>query len=161
MEPTEPNVSDFHFCHFDRWLQSDGLLCPSLIVTNKQANKQNKNTMSRRQGGRVVRALDLDFFGVAPILDCTQTLFYFSHPSSGKHRRAREWAPTIAWDHALSLLSLFPLEPKKQRSKKIIIITPDLRLYAHHYPYALEVNKSPAVYFLSRALDGLWRENRG
>ena len=29
------------------------------------------------------------------------------------------------------------------------------------YPFALAVNKSPAVYFLSRALDGLWRENRG
>ena len=29
------------------------------------------------------------------------------------------------------------------------------------YPFALAVNKSAAVYFLSRALDGLWRENRG
>ena len=134
----------------------------SLWQTNKQTNK----TKIRWAGGRVAEWLgrwtcSMDFFGVAPILDCTQTLFYFSYPSSGKLRRAREWAPTIAWDHALSLLSLFPLEPKKQRSKKIIIITPDLRLYAHHYPYALEVNKSPAVYFLSRALDGLWRENRG
>ena len=105
VEPTEPNVSDFHFCHFDRWLQNDGLLCPSLIVTNRQANKQNKNTMSRRQRGRAVRALDLqfggpelksrhdcqlDFLGVAPILACTQTLFYFSYRSFGKHRRARE-----------------------------------------------------------------------
>ena len=51
MEPTEPNVSDFHFCHFDRWLQNDGLLCPSLIVTNKQANKQNKNTMTGADPG--------------------------------------------------------------------------------------------------------------
>ena len=31
----------------------------------------------------------------------------------------------------------------------------------HHYPLALVVNKSPAVYILSPALDGLWRENRG
>ena len=29
------------------------------------------------------------------------------------------------------------------------------------YPLALAVNKSPAVYILSPALDGLWRENRG
>ena len=28
-------------------------------------------------------------------------------------------------------------------------------------PFALAVNKSPAVYLLSRALEGLWRENRG
>ena len=61
--------------------------------------------MSRKQRGRAVRALDLqfggpelksrhdrwlDFFGVAPILACTQTLFYFSYRSFGKHRRARE-----------------------------------------------------------------------
>ena len=31
----------------------------------------------------------------------------------------------------------------------------------HPYPFALAVNKSPAVYLLSRALEGLWRENRG
>ena len=31
----------------------------------------------------------------------------------------------------------------------------------HDYPFALAVNKSPAVYILSPALDGLWRENRG
>ena len=33
----------------------------------------------------------------------------------------------------------------------------------HPYPLALAVNKSPAggFNFLSRALDGLWRENRG
>ena len=29
-----------------------------------------------------------------------------------------------------------------------------------HYPLALAVNKSPSVYILSPALDGLWRENR-
>ena len=29
------------------------------------------------------------------------------------------------------------------------------------HPFALAVNKFPAVYFLSRALEGLWRENRG
>ena len=35
-------------------------------------------------------------------------------------------------------------------------------LFPHHYPLALAVNKSPAVYILSPAsLDGLWRENRG
>ena len=32
--------------------------------------------------------------------------------------------------------------------------------FPHHYPLALAVNKSSAVYILSRALDGLWRENR-
>ena len=32
--------------------------------------------------------------------------------------------------------------------------------FPHHYPLALAVNKSPAVYILSPALDGLWRENR-
>ena len=31
----------------------------------------------------------------------------------------------------------------------------------HPYPFVLAVNKSPSVYFLSRALDGLWRETRG
>ena len=31
----------------------------------------------------------------------------------------------------------------------------------HPYSFALAVNKPPAVYFLSRALDWLWRENRG
>ena len=30
-----------------------------------------------------------------------------------------------------------------------------------HYPLALAVNKSPSVYILSPALDGLWRENKG
>ena len=33
--------------------------------------------------------------------------------------------------------------------------------FPHPYPFALAVNKSPAVYILSRALDWLWRENRG
>ena len=32
--------------------------------------------------------------------------------------------------------------------------------FPHHYILALAVNKSPAVYILSPALDGLWRENR-
>ena len=32
--------------------------------------------------------------------------------------------------------------------------------FPHHYPLALAVIKSPAVYILSPALDGLWRENR-
>ena len=30
--------------------------------------------------------------------------------------------------------------------------------FPHHYPLALAVNKSPAVYILSRVLDRLWRE---
>ena len=34
-------------------------------------------------------------------------------------------------------------------------------LFPHHYPLALAVNKSLAVYILSPVLDGLWRENRG
>ena len=34
--------------------------------------------------------------------------------------------------------------------------------FPHPYPFALAVNKSPAVFvFLSGALDELWRENRG
>ena len=33
--------------------------------------------------------------------------------------------------------------------------------FPHHYPLVLAVNKTPAVYILSPALDGLWRENRG
>ena len=32
---------------------------------------------------------------------------------------------------------------------------------AHYYPLVLAVNKSCAVYILSAALDGLWRENKG
>ena len=32
--------------------------------------------------------------------------------------------------------------------------------FPHHYPLSLAVNESPAVYILSRALDGLWRKNR-
>ena len=34
-------------------------------------------------------------------------------------------------------------------------------LFSHHYPLALAVNKSPAVYILSPALIGLWKENKG
>ena len=33
--------------------------------------------------------------------------------------------------------------------------------FPHYYPLALAVNKSPAVYILSPALEGLWKENRG
>ena len=51
------------------------------------------------------------------LVACTQTLFYFSFRSFGKHRQARERG-----EHALA------------------------------------VNKSAAVYFLSRVLDGLSRE---
>ena len=32
--------------------------------------------------------------------------------------------------------------------------------FPHRYPFTLAVNKSPAVYILSPALDRLWRENR-
>ena len=48
---------------------------------------------------------------------CTQTMFYFSFLSFGKHRRSRAQGE-------------------------------------HPYPFELAVNKSPSVYFLSRALDG-------
>ena len=33
--------------------------------------------------------------------------------------------------------------------------------FPHYFPLALAVNKSPAVYILSPALERLWRENRG
>ena len=33
--------------------------------------------------------------------------------------------------------------------------------FPHHRPLALTVNESRAVYILSPALDGLWKENRG
>ena len=41
------------------------------------------------------------------------------------------------------------------------VYRPSIFFFPHPYPLALAVNKSPAVYILSRALDGLWRENRG
>ena len=41
------------------------------------------------------------------------------------------------------------------------VYRPSIFFFPHHYPLALAVNKSPAVYILSPALDGLWRENRG
>ena len=62
--------------------------------------------------------------------------FYFSFRSFGKHQRACERA--------------------RNARKKNKIFLP------HPYPLALAGgNKSPSVYFLSRARDGLWRENRG
>ena len=41
------------------------------------------------------------------------------------------------------------------------VYRPSIFFFPHPYPFALAVNKSPAVYFFSRALDGLWRENGG
>ena len=63
---------------------------------------------------------------------CKQTLFYFSFRSVQKHRRARERSERA--------------RTSAEREKENL---------------ALAVNKSPAVYILSRALDGLWRENWG
>ena len=65
------------------------------------------------------------------LLACTQT-FYFSFRSFQKHPRA-----------------------KRARERKIKDFFP------HHYLLALAANKSPAIYNLSPAPDGLWRENRG
>ena len=68
-------------------------------------------------------------------LACTQTLFYFSFRSFRKHRRAR----------------------KGERESERLFSTS----YTP-YPLALAVSKSPAVFiFLSRAFDGLRRENKG
>ena len=69
------------------------------------------------------------------LIACAQTLFYFSFRSFGKHRRARE---------------------RGARERKINIF-----FFPHLCPPCAGVNKSPAVYILSRALNGLWRENRG
>ena len=63
-------------------------------------------------------------------LPCTQTLFYFSFRSFGT---------TSACSTA-----------RRARERSV----------RKKYPFALAVNKSPAVSFLSRALDVLWRENR-
>ena len=41
------------------------------------------------------------------------------------------------------------------------VYRPSIYFFPHHYPLALAVNKSPAVYILSPALNGPWRENRG
>ena len=41
------------------------------------------------------------------------------------------------------------------------VYRPSISFFPHHYPLALAVNKSPAVYILLPALDGLQRENRG
>ena len=72
------------------------------------------------------------------VLACKQTLFYFSFRSFQKHWRVK-WA-----------------RKNERRERKIKIF-----FFPHLYPLVLAVNKSPAVYSLSAALDGLWRENRG
>ena len=41
------------------------------------------------------------------------------------------------------------------------VYRPSIFFFPHPYLLALAVNKSPAVYILSPALNGLWRENRG
>ena len=41
------------------------------------------------------------------------------------------------------------------------VCRPSIFFFPHHYLLALAVNKSPAVYILSPALDRLWRENGG
>ena len=63
---------------------------------------------------------------------CTQTFLFFTRTSaSSRARRARRTR-------------------KKNKELFSIFVSP------HHYPPALAVNKSPAVYILSLALDGLW-----
>ena len=72
------------------------------------------------------------------VLACTQTLFYFSFCFFQKHlqaTRARE-------------------NESGARETKIFFSTDP-------YPFALTVNKSPAVYILSPAFYGLWRESKG
>ena len=86
----------------------------------------------KKEADLVLYLVNLISFGTG--IACTQTLSYFSFRSFGEHRRAREWG-----EHASAR--------KKKKN--------------HPYPFALAVNKSPAVYLLSRALEGLWRENRG
>ena len=64
------------------------------------------------------RSLRAECVSAEACVACTQTMFYFSFLSFGKHWRARAQGE-------------------------------------HPYPFVLAVNKSPSVYFLSRALDGL------
>ena len=75
-----------------------------------------------------------------PVLACKQTLFYFSFRSFQKHWRVK-WARE---------------NERRAQERKIKIF-----FFPHPYPLVLAVNKSPAVYSLSPALDGVWRENRG
>ena len=66
---------------------------------------------------------------------------------------------------SLALKTPFPF-PFKRLPRRLVIQLQFLqfRLFSHFpttTPLALAVNKSPAVYILSPALDGLSRENRG
>ena len=72
---------------------------------------------------------------------CKQTLFYFSFRSFQKHQRARE----------RSKRARTSAEREKEKERTSPTTTP-LRWRS--------INP-PAVYILSPALDGLWRENRG
>ena len=136
------------------------------------------------------------------ILACAQTLFYFSFRSFRKHRRAREnerpslagnkspavyiLSPALDWRvHRHCFIFLFvrfknigelASEVSAQERTRSAREKMSIFFFPHHYPLALAVNKSPAVYILSpfldalwrgnwvcerATLDGLWRENRG
>ena len=78
----------------------------------------------------------------AKLLACTQTLFYFSFVLFENISELTSKASV--WERAWSV----------RKKNKFF-------LFPHPYPLALAVSKSPVVYILSRALDRLWRENRG
>ena len=73
---------------------------------------------------------------------CTQTLFYFFFILCENIGKQSERARTSV-----------EREKKKERTS--------IFFFSHPYPPALVVNKSSAVYIISSALNGLWRENRG
>ena len=58
------------------------------------------------------------------------------------------------WTHCVFSELASEASPREQTRSASIFF------FLHHYPLALAVNKSPAGYIISPALDGLWRENR-
>ena len=84
-------------------------------------------------------------------LACTQTLFYFSFRSFQRHLRACERSERA----------------RKKNKERLKTSLEEMRFIKFLLPpplppcAQLAVHKSPAVYILSPALDGLWRENRG
>ena len=79
---------------------------------------------------------------------CKQALIYFSFRSSQKLIGERS---ERARDNERGA--------RKRKNEDVYVQTVYF-LLPHQYPLVLVVNKSPAVYILSSALDGLSRENR-